>query len=605
MKQCLTAVCLLTMTAIPIGSLIAPTVFAQRKNSRSSQARPLVFTRVGVIDVTARDPRRALRLDQVVIINGDRITAVGPTERVGIPESAQVIDATGKFLVPGLWDMHVHMLDGEWETSSILNLFLANGVTGVRDMGSNLARIIALRQQIASGAPLGPRVVVSGPPIYGVGGPAGEQTFISVEEARETVRRLKKGGVDFIKLYSYLSPGAFFAAISEAKKQGLTAVGHVPFGVRASEAARAGLKSIEHLEGVAIESADLEDLLREEIRAREQGIPVRLIAADQAKRYRDSYNPERLQQLSAQFVKYHTWHCANLNLVETLAKHLVNDFAADPQLRYVPKLALWKRGFANLFSADQISNLKVYADHKRILASGMHRAGVEFLACTDAPVLGQVPGFSLHAELGSLVQAGFSPLQALQTATINPARFFGRQKEVGTVERGKLADLVLLDGNPLDEIGNTRRIDAVIVNGTYLGQEDLRVMLAAAEAEARKESIVDILLKTTIEKDVAAAVAQYRDLKANTPAAYDFRETELNTVGYRLLAMKNVGEAIEIFKLNVEMYPDSSNPYDSLGEAYLVFGDTAQAIRHYKRSVELDPENTHGLAVLKKLGAIR
>lgn len=296
MKKRITSICSLTMTAIAGGSLIAPTVFAQEQHarfvvtselptiplprSRNAQAQPLVFTRVAVIDVTARDPRRALRLDQTVIINGDRITAVGRTGRVRIPESAQVVDATGKFLVPGLWDMHVHMFNGDWETSSVLNLFLANGVTGVRDLGSNLAPIIALRQQIASRSLLGPRMVVSGPYINGVVGPAGERSFISAEEARETVRRLKERGVNFIKLYSYLSPAAFFAAISEAKKQGLTAVGHVPFGVRASEAARAGLKSIEHLEGVAIESADLEDILREEIRAREKGIWVPLIAAD-------------------------------------------------------------------------------------------------------------------------------------------------------------------------------------------------------------------------------------------------------------------------------------------------------------------------------------
>ena len=220
-------------------------------------SQPLVFTHLTVIDVTARDSQRALRLDQTIIISGDRITALSRTGGVQIPEGAQVIDATNQFLIPGLWDMHVHMFSDNWNTATTLNLFLASGVTGVRDMGSNLERILALRQQIASGSLLGPRMVVSGPSVYGMEGPAGARSFISAEEARGAVRRLKQAGVDTIKLYSYLSPAAFFAAVDEAKKQGLTAVGHVPFGVRASDAAKAGLKSIEHLEGVVIESTDL------------------------------------------------------------------------------------------------------------------------------------------------------------------------------------------------------------------------------------------------------------------------------------------------------------------------------------------------------------
>ncbi len=466
---------------------------ALAQNGPTPQSQPLVFTRVAVIDVTAPNPRRALRLDQTVIISGDRITALGRTGRVPIPDGAQVIDATSQFLIPGLWDMHIHAFSGNWDTASVLSLFLANGVTGVRDMGSDLERILTLRQQITSGFRSGPRMVVSGPGVSGLSGPPDARRLINGDEARGAVRRLKGAGVDTIKLDSYLSPAAFFAAVDEAAKQGLPAVGHVPFGVRASDAAKVGLESIEHLEGVVIESTDLEDALREEIsvrlRERKKGIEVPQIETDQTERYRDSYNPQKLQRLSAQFVKYRTWHCPTLISPEAAghaADAMKNGFAAYPNLRYVSaaRQGRWKHGLSTTFSPDQITNISVYAAYKRVITAAMHRAGVQFLAGTDAPGPGQVPGFSLHDELALFVQIGLSPLEALQTATINPARFFGRQKDLGAIERGRLADLVLLDANPIDDIDNARRISAVVVNGRYLGKDSLRKMLDAVEADA-------------------------------------------------------------------------------------------------------------------------
>lgn len=574
------------------------------------QSPPLVFTHVTVVDVTARDSKRALKPEQTIVITGDHITALGKTGTVHIPEGAQVVDATGKFLIPGLWDMHVHSEDN-WNTGSALNLFLANGVTGVRDMGSNLEHVLALRQRIASGALLGPRMVVAGPFIYGMAGPSDARRFNSAEEARAEVRRLKKAGVDFIKLYSYLSPAAFFAAVDEAKKQGLTPVGHVPFAVRASDAAKAGLKSIEHMEGALIESTDIEDALREEIAVRiregKKGIRVPQIEMDQTERYRDSYSPEKLRQLSAQFVRYHTWQCPTLVVpkLELLGREsdaLQTRFAG--YLRYASKATQdsWKRDLHGL-SPDQIPNLKVYAAYKRVLTAAMHRAGVQFLAGTDTPVPGQVPGFSLHDELSLFVQVGFSPIEALQTATINPARFFGKEKEMGTIERGKLADLVLLDANPLDDIGNTRRIDAVVVNGRHLPKNALQEMLAEVEAAANKKSVADTIFATILEKGIAPALAQYHELKEKRSDTFRLDESEMNAVGYRLLQMKKVNEAIEIFKLNVETFPKSSNVYDSLGEAYMVNGDKGLAIENYQKSVELDPQNTNGIEMLKKLQA--
>lgn len=571
---------------------------------------PLVFTHVTVIDVGASDARRALKLDQTVVISGEHVAAVGKTGTVRIPAGAQVIDATGKFMMPGLWDMHVHM--NEWNTSAALNLFLAIGVTGVRDMGADFQPILRLRQQIASGSRLGPRMVVAGPSIYGVVTSGDARRYITPDEARAEVRRRKQAGVDFIKVYSYLSVDAFFAVMDEAKKQGLVVAGHVPFAVKPSDAAKAGLRSIEHLEGATLGSTDLEHALQEEIRLRildrSRGIRAAQIATDQTERYRASFNARKLQELAAVYRQYGTWQCPTMVVPEVAARQpdLLRAGPLDPRyFRYVSRRVqeAETRELSTMLSPEQAEKLKLHAAYKRVLAAALHRAGVKFLACTDAPVFGQIPGFSLHDELAIYVDIGFSPLQALQTATINPARFLGREKELGTVAPRKLADLVLLDANPLDDIANTRRINAVVVNGMYLPKERLQAMLADVEAAAARKSLAETIFTKIEESGIRSALEQYGDLRENHSDSYDLDERAMNEVGYRLLRSKKTREAIEVFKLNVEAFPESSNVYDSLGEAYAANGDIQLAIRNYQRSVELDPQNTHGIEMLRKLRA--
>ncbi|MGI8783923.1 MAG: amidohydrolase family protein [Acidobacteriota bacterium] len=602
MKKLLTTACLFFVTAVATVSFIASPAPLLAQTRPTPQSQPLVFTHVTVIDVTARDSKRALKLDQTVIISGEHISALGKTGSVQIPDGTQVIDATGKFLIPGLWDMHVHI---PRVSASALKLFLANGVTGVRDMGNNLERILDLRQQVASGSLLGPRMVVAGPAVDGPQGPNDKNpgAVRSAQQARAEVRRLKQAGVDFIKIYSYLSPEAFFAAMDEAKKRGLTAAGHVPWGVRSSDAAKAGLKSIEHSIGVMTESSDLEDTLREvSIREGKKGIRVSLIEVDQAERNRDSYNPAKLQRLNALFVKYHTWQCPTLYPLAAEEALFLFTRYGYPYLQYIPaKIQDAMKRPSTRFSPEQIPNVKVHFAHKEVLAAAMHRVGVQFLAGTDN---GGLPfGFTLHDQLALFVQVGFSPMEALQTATINPARFFGKEKEMGTIERGKLADLVLLDANPLNNIDNTRRINAVIVNGRYLPKVALQTMLAEVEAAANKKSIAEMIFATIQEKGIAPALEQYRELNEKRSDTYKLDEDEMNDVGYRLLRMKKVNEAIEIFKLNVEAFPKSSNVYDSLGEAYMFNGDKDLAIKNYQKSVELNPQNTNGIEMLKKLQA--
>jgi len=231
----------------------------------------------------------------------------------------------------------------------------------------------------------------------------------------------------------------------------------------------------------------------------------------------------------------------------------------------------------------------------------MQRSGVGILAGTDSGNPFCFRGFSLHDELGFLVKAGLTPTQALQAVTLNPARFLGKENDLGTIEKGKVADLVLLDANPLEDIGNTKRISAVVCGGQLFPRAALDQMLAQVEALAGRKPVSEVLFRTIQEKNVDAAVKQYYELKTTQPAAYDFSENELVGLGYRLLATKEITGAIEVFKLSVKAYPQSYNAFDSLGEAYMVNGNKELAIKNYKKPLELNPANSNAVEMLKKL----
>jgi tetratricopeptide (TPR) repeat protein len=231
----------------------------------------------------------------------------------------------------------------------------------------------------------------------------------------------------------------------------------------------------------------------------------------------------------------------------------------------------------------------------------MQKAGVRILAGTDVLNPFAFPGFSLHDELALLVQAGLTSTQALQTATINPAIYLGTNDSTGTIEKNKLADLVLLDANPLDDIRNTTRIAAVVVRGLLIDRAGLDAMLAKAEKTANLTSIGSTLSEIIGREGIGTAIAKYRELKAQQADVYDFSESELNELGYALLRQKKIDEAIDIFRLNVDSFPQSANGYDSLAEAFMIRGDRDAAIVNYKKSLELDPRNSNAVENLKKL----
>jgi imidazolonepropionase-like amidohydrolase len=447
--------------------------------SAQSPPTPVVtIANVTIIDTTGGPPK----LHRTVTVRNGTIIDIRDSTLPKFKERGKEVNGTGKFLIPGLWDMHVHMVFGDWVPHGreiTLPLFIANGITGVRDMGGELEVLQQWRKEISTGTLLGPRIVMSGPMLDGPKPRFPSSIAITTaEDGRRAVNDLKQRGADFIKLQSLIPRDAVFAIADEARRQQIAFVGHVPDSVRASEASNAGQKSFEHLIGIFEGSSPLEDEF--------------LKGGKSVGKFLSAYDPKRAEALFALLAKNQTWQCPTLvwerggNLLE------LSNFAHDARAKYVPaywKDVTWKRFTSEIMhdNTDDLLTRRRFVDKELEVVKAMHGAGIPFLAGTDTPPGVYVfPGFSLHEELQRFVAAGFTPLEALQTATLNPAKFLGMEDHLGSIEKGKLADLVLLDANPLEDIRNTQKIAGVAVNGRYLSRADLDKMLAGVEAAAAR-----------------------------------------------------------------------------------------------------------------------
>jgi imidazolonepropionase-like amidohydrolase len=382
-----------------------------------AQAEKLAITHVTVIDCTGAPAKT----DMTVLIAGDRIADLGPSAVAAVPKDARVLEGKGKFLIPGLWDMHGHLSDA---TQTAFPLMILNGVTGVRDMGGKLSEIDTWRLEIKTGARIGPHIVRAGPFVDGPKeGVTNRLTVTTPEEARAAVLHLKQEGVDFIKVHNALPRDAFFALMDEAHKQHIPVAVHLPKGISSAEASDAGVASLEHTETL-IES----QLWRRGATAKD---------IDQALAELEGTEGTAL---FATFAKNGTW--------------------------YVPTMVAYERGFVlwSNHAEDLVPRLEVHRKLVEIVRK-MHKAGVRMMTGSDFSDWALVPGVDLHNELALFVEAGFSPLEALQAATKSPADFLGKGDSYGTVEKGKVADLVMLDFDPLEDISHTRKINTVILGG--------------------------------------------------------------------------------------------------------------------------------------------
>lgn len=452
----------------------------------------IAFLGVTVIDTTGGPSRP----DQAVVVQGDRIIGLGGRRNVRVPPGATVVDGTGKFLIPGLCDMHVH---SDVHEAIIPPLYIANGITTVREM-SGADHLHQWRDRIEAGSLLGPRSIIASPLIDGAPGLwAGLNAVSYIEvtnerEARAAVRRVVRDGADFVKVYSRLSPEAYFAVVDEARRQQVPFVGHCPDNVPITEASRAGQRSLEHMWGTWYSTSSREAEIRRAIAEIQiepgdynswfnQVHPLNWLAAH-------SYQPDKAAVVFAEFVANQSRQVPTLIAMRAIA--MPDEVSrTDERLKYLPATTAeeWWWALDELFAAGrgptEVAQHRELFDRQLRLVDEMRRAGVPMLAGTDSATPGCFPGFALHDELALLVRAGLTPMQALQAATLEPARFLGRQDHEGTIRRGNLANLVLLDANPLDDIRNTQRIRAVVVRGRFISAEERERMLTKVEAAAR------------------------------------------------------------------------------------------------------------------------
>ncbi len=475
--------------AVGTMSLVSHLDPARRLRDGASESDVLAFTHVTVIDATGRP---ALP-EQTVLVNGDRIAAIEKFGKLKLPGGAKVIDSKGKYMIPGLWDMHVHAVVAE-RLDSMFPMFVANGVLGIRDMGTSmpLADIERLRQQIASGSRLGPRFLAAGPLLDGRPKPF-RPNFLAIttpEQGRATVDSLQANGADFIKVYSWLSRDTFLAIAGEANKLKIPFAGHVPFSVPVLEASDAGMKSIEHLHGVVLSCSAREDELRSKMLKGGANLPgddrIRLETDEAAA----SYDDRKAAPIFAHLAKNKTWQVPTLVAWVPDAQSFDTRITTDPRLKYIPPSAQQRWTEEAKSFTGGATRAKTFERQSQIVGA-MQRAGVPILAGTDAAWYQPYTyaGFSLHDELALLVRAGLTPMESLQTATINSARFLGMEKDLGTIEKGKIANLVLLDADPLADIHNTTKISKVFLAGKEFDRSALDQMLQNAEAAAKSATV--------------------------------------------------------------------------------------------------------------------
>lgn len=445
-------------------------------------------------DVTVIDAVGGLRTGQSVIVRGNRIVETGPAEEISEPAGATIIDCSGKYLIPGLWDAHVHLTNTLALRPAMFPLFIVNGITYVRDTAATLESILSIREKAGEVALLNgmaPRVFITGPHLDGLQlSWESSVSAVTVEQARFIVDCLIRAGVDELKVYDLIPADIALEVFSLARSKGYPMCAHVPLAMDVIEASNAGLRSMEHMRSLEMAcSADWDSLLK----ARQQMI------AEGADKSGNELRQEitRVQQIHAFITQdeerretvlktladNNTWQVPTL-VITSHAEHRIyarEDYRKTFQYLPEPVRSQWEESAAR--RAEQLPSEEglAYASWAYDMIPRLVEAGVGIMAGTDMPLAQLTPGFSLHEELALLVNAGLTPMQAIEAATLRPAEYFGLENQQGYIAEGMMADLVILDANPLEDINNTKRIRAVMREGHLHTRDDLDKILSRLE----------------------------------------------------------------------------------------------------------------------------
>ncbi|MFY9557534.1 MAG: amidohydrolase family protein [Blastocatellia bacterium] len=420
--------------------------------------------------------------DSEIVIEGDLITQVGRASAITTPKDAQVIDGRNKWIIPGLMDMHAHVSGLD---ASSLVLFIANGVTTIRDPGGNLSRLRLVRQEIDSGERVAPRLFLAGyvldgnPPLW----PALSIVVETPERAESVVNSQIDQGVDLIKVYNSITEPVLAAIVLAAHKRGVPVIGHVPRSMTMTRVAEMGIDGLEHIRITGRELLTLEEANRIDF------LPLAQREALLWQRY--DLGSDKMKRLISFLAEKKVSLDPTLTIDQINSLSLFEQQSNDPNNRFLPRhtRAAWSGPKPDVFKVpSELKEVSQAGFKKRMQFVEMcSRAGVQIIAGTDGAGLGKLlPGFGLQHELQLLSQAGLSPVQVVQAATINAARALRKEKDLGSIESGKLADLVILNSNPLVDIRNMSAIHAVITRGRVLDRKTLDEILTQAETESRK-----------------------------------------------------------------------------------------------------------------------
>jgi len=447
--------------------ILRVTLFSLLLAPTAAISQDYVIRNVTVIDGTGKPAKPSM---SVVVINR-RIAEVVPASQESRHPGIRVIDGSGRFLIPGLWDAHVHLVDID---EAAIPILVTYGVTSVRDMGGDIDRIKDWRRRIANGTLIGPRIEFCGPMLEGdweqkPGARKDHWAVTTPEAARATVDKLAAAGVDCIKMRGYKSPETYFALASEAKRVGLPLYGHAPWGVDPIAASDAGQKSFEHAF---------------------YPWPWDKLSAEEKERVEDHFRKNG-SLLVPTLIAWQSFLLPGATI--DAAVHDTEGKSDPRQLSVTPALRRnWISGAADIkkmVRGDQaLPGWRKAMEASYAQIQEMHDHGVGVMAGTDTGSTLVFPGDALHRELGLLVhQCHFTPMEALLTATIIPAKSLGVEDRLGTVAPGKMADLVLLHANPLDDISNLGAIDGVMLDGRWFDESELKQIVIQSEHKIRAE----------------------------------------------------------------------------------------------------------------------
>ncbi|WP_242917502.1 amidohydrolase family protein [Pontibacter liquoris] len=452
--------------------------------ARPPQTYDLLLTHVNVVDV---EQGKLLR-NRTVWINAGLIQEIGDAGARNKYKAATTLDAKGQYLIPGLWDNHVHLRGGaqlEEANKDLLPLYIINGITTVRDAGGDLYPAVqAWREAIAANKLVGPRIISAGPKLDGPKPTwAGSIEVATVAQVPVALDSLQKLGVDFVKIYdSTISGDVFLAIVKEAQARGMLTAGHMPFSVKLGDAIDNGLDITEHLYYTFKAASTKEDSITNVIRAGEKtGKPVGFYTA--LHWLYDTYDPATAAQIYQKMAAHHTAVTPTLYIGRVLNNLSQADHSHDEYLHYIKdgiiKTYAGRENSAKRQTPEARAFIHDLEDKFTGMVPQMQAAGVTILAGSDAGAFNSYvyPGQSLHQELRTLQEAGLTPAQTLRTATLNGATVMGKADQYGTIATGKVADLVLLSKNPLEDIRNTEAIEAVIFGGKVYTAAELKQLL--------------------------------------------------------------------------------------------------------------------------------